>query len=423
MAVMPQWLGTFNQPVPEQPLKPITNYGQAIGDALTQGGNLVEHQQDILQKMIQARMKAEESKQQAWLLQKDEERKAAAEQRKADEEKRMLDYLAKVNKGKEISPTLAKDPSLSGPSQPSGLPTAQDFAQLELDGPQGRAMPPQSVGGLDSTRLMGEALNRPENRGEMAGGRTPYSRDEIPYLAHQFGQMNPSDLMTATKPPEEKQNRIRLHTIGDRVVLVNMDTREVEDMGPAPKPAPRPEPDRSASVFSQEQQLRTQYLGQTKDFRDVRDAYGRIETSIKDPSPAGDLSLIYNFMKMQDPGSTVRETEFAAAAASGSYGDRLQAAGAKILAGERLSTDQRADFIGQAKKLYEAAQSQKKKTQGEYKALAGKYPGLDASRVMMDDDIADNAQKGQGPQPGAIEDGYRFKGGDPANPNSWEQVR
>lgn len=28
----------------------------------------------------------------------------------------------------------------------------------------------------------------------------------------------------------------------------------------------------------------------------------------------------------------------------------------------------------------------------------------------------------QGPQPGAIEDGYRFKGGNPADPNSWEQV-
>lgn len=29
----------------------------------------------------------------------------------------------------------------------------------------------------------------------------------------------------------------------------------------------------------------------------------------------------------------------------------------------------------------------------------------------------------QGPQPGAIEDGYRFRGGDPADPNSWEPVQ
>ena len=154
-----------------------------------------------------------------------------------------------------------------------------------------------------------------------------------------------------------------------------------------------------ASVFAQEQQLRTQYLGQTKDFRDVRDAYGRIKTSTKAPTAAGDLSLIYNFMKMQDPGSTVRETEFAAAAASGSYGDRLKAAGEKILSGQRLSSDQRADFLGQAQKLYGAAEFQKKKTQAGYRKMAGQYPGLDAERVLMDDDMAEEAQSPAAAQP------------------------
>lgn len=33
------------------------------------------------------------------------------------------------------------------------------------------------------------------------------------------------------------------------------------------------------------------------------------------------------------------------------------------------------------------------------------------------------AQAPRGPRPGDIEDGYRFRGGDPSNPNSWEQVR
>lgn len=196
MAVMPQWLGTFNQPRPDAPLRPITNYGKAIGDALQGGAQIVENQQDILQKMLAARVKNIQAEQEALFLQKEEERKAAEEARKAEAEKRHLDFLAKVNKGKEISPTLAKDPSLAGGTpRPTG-PSAQEIAQLEIDQP-GQVMPSQQVSGMDSTRLMGEALNRPENLGSV--GVSPYTRDEIAYLALQTGQMKPTEFMTSTR--------------------------------------------------------------------------------------------------------------------------------------------------------------------------------------------------------------------------------
>lgn len=36
---------------------------------------------------------------------------------------------------------------------------------------------------------------------------------------------------------------------------------------------------------------------------------------------------------------------------------------------------------------------------------------------------ATSAQPNRGPQPGMVQDGYRFRGGNPADPNSWESVR
>jgi hypothetical protein len=62
-----------------------------------------------------------------------------------------------------------------------------------------------------------------------------------------------------------------------------------------------------------ENKLRDDFLKGSKVFVDTKDAYTRIQDSASDPSAAGDLALIFNYMKMLDPGSTVREGEFATA--------------------------------------------------------------------------------------------------------------
>jgi hypothetical protein len=154
---------------------------------------------------------------------------------------------------------------------------------------------------------------------------------------------------------------------------------------PVPEKEMRPDGPKSTDIFSQEQQLRTQYLGQTKDFRDVRDAYGRIKVSAKDPSPAGDLALIFNYMKMLDPGSTVREGEFANAQNAAGIPDQIRNLYNKAKDGTRLNPTQRADFLGRAGGLYAKQEFQAKKTKREYERIAKSYPGLDPSRVLMDD--------------------------------------
>jgi hypothetical protein len=122
--------------------------------------------------------------------------------------------------------------------------------------------------------------------------------------------------------------------------------------------------------LDREKSLRVEYVKAAKVFIDVRDSFTRVNVSAKDPSAAGDLALIFNYMKMLDPASVVRESEFATAAATGAWGERLQAAAGKMLRGERLSEVMRADFLDRATKLSKGSVAQHEQRVTTYRRLA-----------------------------------------------------
>ena len=130
-------------------------------------------------------------------------------------------------------------------------------------------------------------------------------------------------------------------------------------------------------------ELRKEFLSQSGEFQKVRDAYTRVISSVKEPSAAGDLALIFNYMKMLDPRSVVRESEFATAASTGSYGDRIQASVQKVLSGERLSPKMRADFFKKSGSLMKGSEEQHKKRVGSYRRIAEKN-NLDPADVVVD---------------------------------------
>lgn len=104
--------------------------------------------------------------------------------------------------------------------------------------------------------------------------------------------------------------------------------------------------------------LRDELRKDTKEVgtQEVNAAFNRIQASAKDPSPAGDFALIFNYMKMLDPGSVVRESEFKAAGAAGALPDKaLQAAYDKWAKGTLLAKAQRKDFVDRASRLRNAA--------------------------------------------------------------------
>lgn len=128
--------------------------------------------------------------------------------------------------------------------------------------------------------------------------------------------------------------------------------------------------------------LRGEYNKEAATFTGVADSYQRIKDSAADPSAAGDLSLIFNYMKVLDPGSTVREGEFATAEAAGSIPTQIVARYNKILKGERLAPEQRADFVNRADRLYKGQETRfNTRVKDRYTGLAKRY-GLDPAEVL-----------------------------------------
>jgi hypothetical protein len=87
------------------------------------------------------------------------------------------------------------------------------------------------------------------------------------------------------------------------------------------------------NTFDDAKDLRKEFVSASGEFVKIRDAFKRIQVSAQDPSAAGDLALIFNYMKMLDPGSVVRESEFATAANAAGVPDRVRNTFNRILRG------------------------------------------------------------------------------------------
>jgi hypothetical protein len=129
--------------------------------------------------------------------------------------------------------------------------------------------------------------------------------------------------------------------------------------------------------------IRDDFMKAGGEFVKVRDSYARVLASAKEPSAAGDLSLIFNYMKMLDPGSVVRESEFATAAASGSLGERVKGQVAKIQSGQRLSDNVRKDFVDRSNALYSEALKSQLDLEAQFKSMAQRRQ-LDVERAVPD---------------------------------------
>jgi hypothetical protein len=136
-------------------------------------------------------------------------------------------------------------------------------------------------------------------------------------------------------------------------------------------------------VFGNEKDLRGEFQAQVKPYIELGQAYQKIETAAKNPSPAGDIAMVYGFMKVLDPSSVVREGEFATAQNAGSVPDSVRNMYNKALNGERLNEKIRSDFLQQARNLVESQRVMSNDLMSRYTEVAKNYK-LDPNQVVFD---------------------------------------
>lgn len=132
-------------------------------------------------------------------------------------------------------------------------------------------------------------------------------------------------------------------------------------------------------------QLRDEFNTASKPFQTIVPMYQNIRESAitKNPTPQSDMKLIYAYMKILDPTSTVREGEYATAQNAGSIPDAVRNQWNKLQTGEKLQPTQRQQFATSALEAFRSANQMQGQHMKRYSDLATKM-GVDPNQVTYD---------------------------------------
>ena len=152
-------------------------------------------------------------------------------------------------------------------------------------------------------------------------------------------------------------------------------------------------------LTSTELQVGGQFNTQAAPFISLGQNYKKIETAAKNPSAAGDISLIFGYMKLLDPASVVREGEFATAQNAGNIPESIYGMYNRAIRGERLAPTIREDFLGQAKNLVRSQQEIYKQTiEPRFESIV-QSANLNKQNVMFNPFAGIDLTQTQTPQP------------------------
>lgn len=133
-----------------------------------------------------------------------------------------------------------------------------------------------------------------------------------------------------------------------------------------------------------EDKVRSEYSKEkvTADTKAMKNIYSQINTFVADNNSVGDLGIITKYMKMLDPDSSVRETEFANASQAQGALRQAQNLVKKWKDGDRLDPAMRKLFLETAAGLLQAQQKQQAILDKQYADLSARK-GINAANVVM----------------------------------------
>ena len=132
-----------------------------------------------------------------------------------------------------------------------------------------------------------------------------------------------------------------------------------------------------------EMPLRKEFNGEMARHTQIAPALAKIRESAKMGTGQGDMGIIYGFMRMQDPGSTVREGEYATAQNSAGIPEQVRQFYNKALDGQKLAPEVRQKFVSAAETLAAAEREQARQAITRYAGLAVRY-GIPADAIVYD---------------------------------------
>lgn len=195
------------------------------------------------------------------------------------------------------------------------------------------------------------------------------------------GLITDADFKTITSTPKEFQTDVG-KLLEDQALAIEMfgpDSEQAKAISDAIDSKQKGEPPKLSDIKG----IRGEFTTLSGDFIKLRDAIAKVEQSNLNPSPAGDLALIFNFMKIQDPGSVVRESEFATAQNATNLVGQLGAAAQRVVNGERMLPAQRQDFVDTANRLFEAQKGKQIALENSFRGIAERV-NINPEDVIID---------------------------------------